>query len=60
MEQCRKGQGYPVVISEAHEQAVVSGRDRRLFKQMVAETLERQGLTAYTSQKELSKQRPWL
>ena len=25
VEQCRKGQGYPVVISEAHEQAVVSG-----------------------------------
>ena len=60
VEQCRKGQGYPVVISEAHEQAVVSGRDRQLFKQLVAETLERQGLTAYTSQKERSKQRPWL
>ena len=43
VEQCRKGQGYPVVISEAHEQAVVSGRDRQLFKQMVAETLERAG-----------------
>ena len=60
VEQCRKGQGYPVVSSEAHEQAVVSGRDRQLFKQMVAETLEREGLTAYTSQKERSKQRPWL
>ena len=60
VEQCRKGQGYPVAISEAHEQAVVSGRDRQLFKQMVAETLEREGLTAYTSQKERSKQRPWL
>ena len=60
VEQCRKGQGYPVVISEAHEQAVVSGRDRQLFKQMVAETLEREELTAYTSQKERSKQRPWL
>ena len=60
VEQCRKGQGYPVVISEAHEQAVVSGRDRQLFKQMVAETLERAGLSAYTSQKERSKQRPWL
>ena len=60
VEQCRKGQGYPVVISEAHEQAVVSGRDRQLFKQMVAETLERAGLAAYTSQKERSKQRPWV
>ena len=59
-EQCRKGQGYPVAISEAHEQAVVTGRDRRLFKQMVEETLERQGLPTYTSQKERSKQRPWV
>jgi hypothetical protein len=59
-EQCKKGQGYPVAISEAHEQAVITGQDRQLFKQMVAETLERQGLPAYTSEKERSKQRPWL
>lgn len=59
-EQCRKGQGYPVAISEAHEQAVVTGRDRQVFRQMVAETLERQGLPTYTSQKERSKQRPWV
>ena len=59
-EQCRRGQGYPVALSEAHEQAVVTGRDRQLFKQMVAETLERRGLPAYTSQKERSKQRPWV
>ncbi len=60
VEQCRRGQGYPVAISEAHEQAVVSGRDRQLFKRMVAETLEGQGMAAYTSQKERSKQRPWV
>ena len=59
-EQCRKGQGYPVVISESHEQAVVTGRDRQLFRQMVEETLDRQGLPIYTSQKERSKQRPWV
>ena len=60
VEQCRRGQGYPVAISEAHEQAVVTGRDRQLFKQMVAETLERRGLPTYTSQKERAKQRPWV
>lgn len=60
VEQCRRGQGYPVAISEAHEQAVVTGRDRLLFRQMVAETLEQQGLPTYTSQKERSKQRPWV
>lgn len=60
VEQCRRGQGYPVAISEAHEQAVVTGRDRQLFRQMVEETLEKQGLPTYTSQKERSKQRPWV
>ena len=60
VEQCRLGQGYPVAISEAHEQAVINGQDRQLFKQMMAETLEREGLAAYTSQKERSKQRPWV
>lgn len=60
IEQCRKGQGYPVAISEAHEQAVISGPDRQLFKQMVSETLERQGISTYTSEKERSKSRPWL
>ena len=39
---------------------MVTGRDRQLFKEMVAETLERQGLPTYTSQKERSKRRPWL
>ena len=36
------------------------GRDRQLFRRMIAETLEGQGLPAYTSQKERSKQRPWV
>ena len=60
VQQCRKGQGYPVVISEAHEQAVINGLDRRLFQQMVIETLERRGMASYTSEKERSKSRPWL
>ena len=60
VEQCRLGQGYPVAVAEAHEQAVVSGRDRQLFKRMVAEALEGRGLPVYTSQKERSKQRPWV
>ncbi len=60
LDQCRRGQGYPVAISEAHQQAVVNGADRQLFKRMVAETLERQGLRVYTSEKERSKRTPWL
>jgi GNAT superfamily N-acetyltransferase len=60
VEQCRRGQGYPVAISEAHEQAVITGQDRQLFKQMVEETLQSRGLPTFTSEKERSKQRPWV
>ena len=60
VQQCDKGQGYPVAISEAHEQAVITGLDRQLFRQMVLETLEERGLPTYTSEKERSKSRPWL
>ncbi len=30
-DQIRKGSGYPVSLSEAHEQAVVRASDRELF-----------------------------
>jgi len=60
MEQCKKGNGYPVAISEAHEQAVINGSDRYLFKEMVNQALERQGINTYTSQKDRSKRMPWL
>ena len=60
LDQCRRGQGYPVAISEAHEQAVITGRDRELFKRMVAESLERRGLPTYTSEKDRSKRTPWV
>ncbi len=31
LDQCIKGQGYPIAIAEAHEQAVVKGPDREFF-----------------------------
>ena len=60
LDQCRRGQGYPVAISEAHEQAVVRGTDRRLFKEMVSQSLEREGLSALGSEKDRSKRTPWV
>ena len=60
LDQCKRGQGYPVAISEAHEQAVVRTGDRQIFKEMVSRALERQGLTSYTSEKERSKRTPWV
>jgi hypothetical protein len=33
-DQCAKGMGYPVALSEAHEQAVVKAADRRAFLEL--------------------------
>ena len=60
LDQCQRGRGYPVAISEAHEQAVVDGRDRQTFKELVFQSLERADFSAYTSGKERSKRTPWL
>lgn len=60
LDQCRRGQGYPVAISEAHEQAVLDGKDRQIFKDLLARSLEDMGLPNYTSEKERSKRTPWL
>ncbi len=35
VDQCCKGDGYPIVLAEAHEQAVVKGPDRDFFYQMI-------------------------
>ena len=59
-DQCRRGQGYPVTISESHEQAVINAGDRRVFRRMLADSLERRGLSAVTSEKDRSKRTPWL
>ena len=58
--QCDLGFGYPVVISEAHEQAVVSGRDRDEFRKLAMLLMERQGLPTPESAKSVSKRLPWV
>ncbi len=60
LDQCRRGRGYPVAIAEAHEQAVVTGQDRELFRQMVEQSLGSQHLPVFTSEKNLSKRRRWV
>ena len=57
--QCELGLGYPVVISEAHEQAVVSGRDREEFRKLALMLMEQNGLSTPESAKTLSKRLPW-
>ena len=60
VDQCRRGQGYPVAIMEAHEQAVVTGADRQYFRELVEEVLSGERLPVYTSEKERSKRVKWL
>ena len=58
--QCELGLGYPVAISEAHEQAVITGHDREEFRRMTLMLLEQRGLSTSESAKALSKRRPWV
>ncbi|MDE2765060.1 MAG: DNA double-strand break repair nuclease NurA [Chloroflexota bacterium] len=58
--QAEKGHGYPVVLQEAHEQAVISGRDREAFARLVEEAMTAEGLPTATSQKARSKRTRWV
>jgi hypothetical protein len=60
LDQCRRGQGYPVALSEAHEQAVVTGADRQNFQQLLEISLLEEGIQQTTSAKSRSKRTRWL
>ena len=59
-DQCRRGHGYPVALSEAHEKAIVTGADRESFWQLVESSLAAEHLTGYRSAKSRSKKTRWL
>lgn len=54
-DQCIKGQGYPVALARAHEQAVVRTSDRRTLQRMLENSLLRASLNTTTSRKRESK-----
>ncbi len=60
LDQCRRGHGYPVALSEAHEQAVVTGMDRENFWQLVESSLVEKSMPAYGSAKSFSKRTRWI
>lgn len=60
LDQCHHGQGYPVSLSEAHEQAVVTGADREQFQYLVELTLSEKHLPTTTSAKSRSKRTKWI
>jgi len=60
LDQCRRGHGYPVVLSEAHEQAVVTGADRENFWELVESSLVAEHMPSSGSAKSMSKRTRWV
>jgi hypothetical protein len=60
LDQCRRGYGYPVVLSEAHEQAVVTGFDRENFWELVESSMVAEKMPSSASTKSLSKRTRWI
>ena len=60
LDQCRRGHGYPVVLSEAHEQAVVTGIDRENFWELVESSMVAEHMPSLDSAKSFSKRTRWV
>ncbi|MBA7481421.1 hypothetical protein ES707_16893 [subsurface metagenome] len=60
LDQCQRGHGYPVALSEAHEKAVVTGVDREEFWQLVESFLVDERLPSLSSAKSRSKRTRWV
>ena len=60
LDQCQRGQGYPVALSEAHEKAVVTGADREQFWRLVESSLVDEHLPSLSSAKSWSKRTRWI
>lgn len=60
LDQCRRGHGYPVALSEAHEQAVVTVADRDNFWYLVETALVDEHMPTPTSGKNRSKKTRWV
>ncbi len=57
-DQAQKGSGYPIVLSEAHEKAVVRGKDRDIFYQFLRDVLVKNDIKTAISSKSLKKLGP--
>ncbi|MBI4530628.1 MAG: DNA double-strand break repair nuclease NurA [Candidatus Latescibacteria bacterium] len=57
-DQTEKGRGYPVVLSEAHEKAVVRGSDRELFYRFLRDAFVKCDLSVSISSKAVRKLGP--
>jgi hypothetical protein len=55
-DQCARGDGYPVAIARAHEQAIVRAADRKAFLRILEGSLYRAEAAADSSAKKASKE----
>ena len=55
--QVQKGYGYPVALAEAHNQAVVTGSDRRRFFAVLEQQMVKSGLSNITTSYKESRKR---
>jgi hypothetical protein len=60
LDQCRLGLGYPVALSEAHEQAVISAADRQQFWRLTEQVMIEDGIFPTSSAKSESKRARWI
>ena len=60
IDQCSKGFEYPVSLSEAHEQAVVTGADREAFWDLVERVMNEENMEIRHSFKQRSKKVRWI
>lgn len=58
LSECRKGDGYPMILSEAHEHAVIRAAEKEVFYRLIERQMQGAGLPLATSRKRRSKQAP--
>lgn len=58
LSECEKGDGYPMILSEAHERAVVRAHEKALLYDVLERQLTASGLRFNASRKQASKRRP--
>jgi hypothetical protein len=58
LSECEKGDGYPMILSEAHEQAVIRAHERERFYELIERQMVRAGMPVTSSRKAASKRRP--
>lgn len=58
LDQAEKGKGYPIILQEAHERAVVRAQEREMFFHLLEGRLRRDGLASGASSKSVSKRIP--